>query len=160
MTWKRCTRRPLTSQARCVPAALCGSRGVWLQRLRVPSDPAAYEVQALKIAYEQSRGKACARRGEPPAVVQNAKPMTAVQYKIQARKALVGATHVGARSKDQGTNFSSAVAPERLAATHMAEITFGASMYTCTEKQGMVKIRVNCTRSEISRPHSSIQPSS
>eukprot|EP00892_Ulva_mutabilis_P009649 jgi/Ulvmu1/7056/UM033_0116.1 len=80
-------------------------------------------------------------------VQQNQKPMTSIQYKINARKALAGSPHLGAVL---ATNYTpSTVVPESHAGTSRSAIgtvTFGATAYTCTETEGRIKLQVICER--------------
>ena len=70
--------------------------------------------------------------------------MTAIQYKINARKAVTGRAHVG--SSVPSVFASGAVSPDPSAAQPLATVQFAANAYTCAEHQGHIKLQVLCTR--------------
>lgn len=73
-------------------------------------------------------------------------PMTPIQYKINARKAMTGKNYVGAKEL-YPTN---SVIPENAAAGQqpdaVATVSFGASAYTGTEHNGHIRLQVTCAR--------------
>ena len=73
--------------------------------------------------------------------------MTAIQYKINARKALAGRAHIGSPNVIFPTP---TVSPENRATNYSepahAMITFGANAYTCSEGQGAIRLQVMCQR--------------
>ena len=73
------------------------------------------------------------------------KPMTAIQYKMNARKIISGRTPSGVR----GFGMTATVAPEPLSSAEgpaLARVTFGANAYTVAEVQGQIRLQVLCTR--------------
>jgi hypothetical protein len=93
-------------------------------------------------------------------LLQSQRPRTAIQYKINARKAIAGKPHVGALLAPTGVN-SSTVVPESNAEMHrdpnkvIATVTFGANAYSCSENEGQIRLQVICERSVLGHigPH-------
>lgn len=85
--------------------------------------------------------------GKSGANLQNQKPMTSIQYKINARKALAGSPHLG--SVLASSHSPSSIVPEQHGGgfnSAIATVTFGATAYTCTEDAGRIKLQVVCER--------------
>lgn len=75
------------------------------------------------------------------------KPKSAVEYKINARKALAGRIHVNILGP---AFFASApVVPADSGFTEeaaIARVQFAANSYTCTCSRGRIRLQVMCTR--------------